>query len=296
MTPIDSALPPGMTLPPGRRLALPGRGTTFIREVEGPPGAPVLFLLHGLGATGAVNWFAAFGPLSRHFRIIAIDQRGHGRGIRPGLRRFRLEDCADDVAAVADSLNVPQVIPVGYSMGGPVAQLAWHRHPERVAGLVLCATARSFGAGRADLAQFLVGTGMGATATALRLVPRPVRRQVVRAGLARRRVVDPSLRAWILTELAEHDPSALIEATRALSRYSSGRWLGEVAVPTSVVVTMQDGLVAPARQLRMAGAIPGARVFEVDGDHTVCAAQPDIFVPVLVDACLSVAARAVRGA
>src|SRR5207249_4259135 len=59
-------------------------------------------------------------------------------------RRFRLADCADDVAALADNLGVEQAIVVGYSLGGPVAQLTWRRHRDLVAGLVLCATADCF--------------------------------------------------------------------------------------------------------------------------------------------------------
>ena len=74
---------------------------------------------------------------------MALDQRGHGRGIR-SLRPFRLQDCADDVIALADVLDVDRVIPVGYSMGGPVALLAARRHPDRVPGIVLCATSARF--------------------------------------------------------------------------------------------------------------------------------------------------------
>ena len=77
-------------VPPGRAVDLPGRGTTFIREVAGPPGAPTIALLHGLSATGGLNWVWAFAPLGRRYHVIAIDHRGHGRGIR--TRRFRLAD------------------------------------------------------------------------------------------------------------------------------------------------------------------------------------------------------------
>src|SRR5438105_10735 len=107
---------PPVELPPGRTIALPGRGSTFVREVAGPPGAPALLLLHGLTANADLNWFACFEPLGREFRVVALDQRGHGGGIR--TRRFRLEDCADDAAALADVLGIPRFIPVGYSMGG----------------------------------------------------------------------------------------------------------------------------------------------------------------------------------
>ena len=97
---MDSALaePP---LPLGERIELPGRGTTFVRHVEGPPGAPTVLLLHGWIASGGLNWFNAFGPLSERFSVVAPDLRGHGRGLRT-RRRFRLADCADDVAATLE--------------------------------------------------------------------------------------------------------------------------------------------------------------------------------------------------
>ena len=92
-------------LPPGRPVDLPGRGTTFVREQAGPPGAPTLLLLHGWTATGDLNWCTAFPALGRRWRVISIDHRGHGRGIRDG-RAFSLEDCADDAAALLAVLGV----------------------------------------------------------------------------------------------------------------------------------------------------------------------------------------------
>src|SRR5437764_9940193 len=131
--------PPPITLPPGRAVQLPGRGTTWVREAAGPPGAATVVLLHGWTATADLNWAPTYGPLSRYFRVLAMDHRGHGRGIR-ARRPFRLEDCADDVAAMADATDTDRFIVVGYSMGGPIAQLTWKRHRERVSGMVLCAT------------------------------------------------------------------------------------------------------------------------------------------------------------
>src|SRR6202022_3419586 len=97
----------------------------------------------GFTATAALNGLACFEPLGRWFRVVAVDHRGHGRGIR-SRRPFRLEDCADDVAALTEQLGTGPVTAVGYSMGGPVAQLLWQRHPEAVDSLVLCATAARF--------------------------------------------------------------------------------------------------------------------------------------------------------
>src|SRR5690554_3853978 len=80
---------------PGRQLDLPGRGTTFVRELDGPADAPTLLLLHGWTATADLNFFGVLPELAGHYRVVTIDHRGHGRGIR-ARQRFSLEDCADD--------------------------------------------------------------------------------------------------------------------------------------------------------------------------------------------------------
>jgi len=182
-----SAAPP-LSLPPGRPVHLPGRGTTFVRDLAGPPGAPTVVLLHGWAATADLNWFPSYEALGRHFRVIALDHRGHGRGIR-SRRPFRLADCADDAAAVATELGVERFIAVGYSMGGPIAQLAWKRHRDVVSGLVLCATDTRFA--RSDpRIQALFG-GMYGLSMAARLTPPLIRRRVMGDVVTRRLAGSP---------------------------------------------------------------------------------------------------------
>jgi 3-oxoadipate enol-lactonase len=271
------------TLTARRLLDLPGRGRIAVRDIPGPAGAPTLLLLHGLGATARLNWGQAFRPLSRHFRVLSFDHRGHGQGLR--TRQFRLEDCADDAVAVASALGVGRFVSVGYSMGGPIASLAWQRHPERVSGLVLCATARHFVPRRmAPLAQ----ATLPMAAAALRLVPDTARRHMVRRMLGR--VDGPELRARVREDLRGHEPATVIQAAAALTRFSSHAWIGKVDVPAAVVVTTRDELVPTLRQYQLARSIPGAEVFEVDGDHDACVLC-DAFVPALLRACLSVARR-----
>jgi len=255
--------------------------------VAGPPGAPTLILLHGLGATADLNWFPSFAPLGRLFHVLALDHRGHGRGIPVGAR-FRLADCADDAAALADVCGVERFVAVGYSMGGPIAQLTWHRHRDRVAGLVLCATSRDFRGGPRERMVFSVLPGIVAAA---QLTPLAMRQQIMRR-IVSARDEDPPARRWALRELRRSDPASLAAAAGALGRFSSRDWIGEVDVPAAVVMTLRDQAVPPHRQQKLADAIPGAQVFPVDGDHLVCAIGWRRFVPVLVDACRSVATRA----
>lgn len=272
-------------LPPGREVELAGRGTTFIRELPAPPGAPTLFLLHGWMASADLNWFAVFPELQGRYGVVTIDHRGHGRGIR-SRRRFRLEDCADDAAAVLDEVGLDTVIPVGYSMGGPIAQLLWRRHRERVAGLVLCATSRNFAGSPMAKATFTV---FPTIALAGRLTPATVRQRALERMMVRRNGGDSG---WFHEESLRHDPLALAEAGGAIGRFTSHEWIGELDVPTAVVITERDQVIPPHRQEKLAAAIPGATVHRVPGDHTVCATEPHLFVPVLRDACASVSARA----
>ncbi|HEX2850664.1 MAG TPA: alpha/beta fold hydrolase [Acidimicrobiales bacterium] len=274
-------------LPPGRHVDLPGRGTTFCRVAEGPPGAPTLLLLHGWTATADLNWFRCYQPLSRRFRVIALDHRGHGRGIRT-KRLFTLEGCADDAAALARALGAEQVIPVGYSMGGPIAQLVWRRHRDLVSGLVLCATSRNFGRSLQERAMFTSLLGLSGVA---RLTPETLRRRVA-DRIFERRLDQSPLAQWAADEIRRNDPAAVLEAGWAIGRFTSAEWIGGVDVPASVVVTMHDNVVPPRRQLKLAESIPDAEVFTVPGDHASCVADAHHFVPALLDACSSVVDRA----
>ena len=279
---------PPVQLPAGRPVLLPGRGQTFVRDSGGPPGAPTLVLLHGWTVTSDLNWFAAYGPLAEQFRVVALDHRGHGRGIR-SRRPFRLEDCADDAAAVAGELGLERVIPVGYSMGGPVAQLLWHRHPRLVAGIVLCATAVSF-AGTTMRSRVYFSGLLGLSAVS-RITPGRVRRQVA-DNLVRRRLQGGELADWGLSEMQRNDHTAVLEAGWAIGRFRSQEWIGNLDVPAAVVVTSLDQVVSPRRQRHLAESIPNARVIEVEGDHGACVTDAPRFVPALLDACTDVATRA----
>ena len=114
-------------------MELAGRGTTWIREIGTEHPGPTLVLLHGWTVTADLNWSAAYEALGHHHHVVALDHRGHGRGIRNNTR-FRLEDCAADVAALAESLGLGPIVAVGYSMGGLIAQLLWRDHRAHVAG------------------------------------------------------------------------------------------------------------------------------------------------------------------
>jgi len=281
----------GPPLPLGRRVELPGRGTTFLREIAGPPGAPTVVLLHGWLASAGLNWFQAFDALG-DYRVIAPDLRGHGRGIR-SHRRFTLADCADDVAALLDELGTGPAIAVGYSLGGPVAQLLWKRHRRLVDGLVLCATSHYLMPGMRE--QYVFATMMLAAAGSTRLGMLAARAPMkwVRDTLPLNPAQRPAtFRKWAQAEMGRHHYLQLLEAGVAMSNYHA-RWVEDIDVPTAVVVTTRDRAVNPLAQARMAFKIPGASIHRVDDGHITCA-RPGFGEPVAA-AVADVVARAYPG-
>jgi pimeloyl-ACP methyl ester carboxylesterase len=279
----------GPPLPMGRRVELPGRGTTFVREVDGPPGAPTVVLLHGWLASAGLNWFQAFDDLGANYRVLAPDLRGHGRGIRDN-KRFTLADCADDVAVLLDELGTGPAIVVGYSLGGPVAQLLWKRHRRHVDGLVLCATSHYLMPGMRE--QMIFATMMLAAAGTTRLgmlaaqAPVARLRQLIPVNPAQR---PERFRDWARAEMGRHDYRHLLEAGVAMSNYHA-KWVSDIDVPTAVVVTTRDRAVNPLAQATMAFRIPGASIHRIDDGHITCA-RPGFGRPIAA-AVADVAARA----
>jgi pimeloyl-ACP methyl ester carboxylesterase len=278
-------LPQEAPAPQTRLVELPGRGVTRVWECAGPSGAPTLMLIHGVTVTAELNWSKVFIPLSRHFRVVAMDLRGHGDGIPVGWR-FRLEDCADDVAALAGALAIDRFVAIGYSMGGMIAQVVWRRHAPMVSGLVLCATARNV---VGSPAEKLAALALPSAAAAIRWNPllQPVSGEILGLTLLGP-VGDPATAAWARAQLRRTPLGTALSAVQAVCEFSSHSWISQVDVPAAVVVTTQDHIVPVARQRKLAAAIPGAAIHEVHADHAVCITAPQVFAQALLQACWSV--------
>jgi 3-oxoadipate enol-lactonase len=289
---VDRTTP--TVLPGAARLVLdlPGRGRTVVWEVAGPPGAPTLLLLHGVTLTAALNWGGIVETLGRRYRLLLLDQRGHGEGVSGGT--FRLEDCADDAAAVAEELGVERLVAVGYSMGGLIAQLMWRRHPRLVAGLVLCSTARNVSGTPWEQSASLLLPGLVAAAMWMPTA-RAMRADLVGAALLDTDC-DPTDRQWALSEMRRTSLVDALSAMQAVGEFTSHSWVGSVDVPTAVIVTRQDRVVPPRRQWKLARALPDATVVELDGGHDVFLHLPARFGAAVESACAAVCSDLVAAA
>src|SRR6202042_2301733 len=102
-------------------------------------------LLHGRGSQASTGDTVA-AEFANHFRVLAIDRRGHGDSDRPGEYSFEL--MRDDVLGVLDQLGLDRINLLGHSMGGTVAYLIAEKEPGRIGRLILEDTPPPFPAGR----------------------------------------------------------------------------------------------------------------------------------------------------
>lgn len=103
------------------------------REYAGP-GRPFV-LLHGLASNS--RWWLLVAPLlAQRFRVLALDQRGHGESDKPDSG-YDFTTIAADLAAFIDALELERPIIVGHSWGSEVALQYAASYPERPAGVVL---------------------------------------------------------------------------------------------------------------------------------------------------------------
>jgi 3-oxoadipate enol-lactonase len=286
---VRKAVPlPSIDLPQGRLVDLPGRGGTYVTDTPGPPGAPTLLLLHAVGCTGLLTWFPAIPELARRFRVVTLDQRWHGQGIMS--EEFSLYDCADDAAALIQTLRLEDVIVAGYSMGSIVAQRTWRQHPHLVSGLVLGATTDRF---RQSPTEMLFFQTMAISMGALRGLSRSRTAMAAARSAARMLDIDnpDDLHDWALSEFRSTSPWAVAQAVAALGRHHSTPWLRRIDVPTAVVVMSRDRVIPAERQRSLASRIPAATTHEVDTGHAGCVLAADAFVPTLLEACASVSSR-----
>lgn len=266
-------------VPVGNHIDLGERGTGFVRTMDGPGDTPIV-LLHGLTAGSALNWFYAFEPLSQLGPVIAPDLRGHGRGLG-APRRFEMSLNADDVVAILDAMGISQpVIAVGFSMGGAVAQELAHRHPSRVAHLVPVSTAARFA--MAPIGKRLYATNAIASRAA-KLLPEDLLVRLIARAVSIR---EPGVARLAVDESARHSPTGLVRAANALSRFKSRPWLGDITVPSTVIVSTKDRSLRPALQRDLAERL-GADIVEIPTGHAGIVYEPEIAVPPMVEAIAS---------
>lgn len=219
------------------------------RPQDAGPDTPTLVLLGSLGSDHSM-WSHQIRELSKLFRVIAVDHRGHGGSeLIPGP--CTLDDLTADVLALLDSLEVGTFHVAGLSLGGAVAQWLAIHHPDRIESVALLCTAARFGEpqGWTDRAAAVRDGGMEAVADAV------VARWITPA-LAER---DPRLNASLRAMITATDPEGYAACCDALAGYDVRADLGRIGCPTLVVAGDEDPSTAPDVVREIADGVEGAR-------------------------------------
>ncbi|KGR76342.1 alpha/beta fold hydrolase [Ureibacillus sinduriensis] len=109
-------------------------GLKFQYRESGEPSAPPIVALHALGKN-AETWDEVAAGLEERYRVLALDQRGHGGSARTGEYTFEL--MCDDLLHFADAMKLERFTLIGHSMGGTVAYLFSETFPSRIERLIV---------------------------------------------------------------------------------------------------------------------------------------------------------------
>lgn len=232
------------------------RGIEVAYEERGRGSAIVL--LHGFPFNRSM-WRDQMEALSVKHRVIAPDLRGHGE--TPVTGSATMEEMAEDVAVLMDSLDIERAVIGGLSMGGYVAFAFTRLHPERVRALVLADTRAQADTeearrNREAMANRALQEGMEAIAEAQMpklLVPKTLREEPEKVARVREMIVGTN-------------PEGAAAALRGMkARRDQSDLLPRLNVPTLIIVGSEDQLTPPTDAEIMHHEIRGSRLEIIKG-------------------------------
>jgi pimeloyl-ACP methyl ester carboxylesterase len=237
-----------------------------------------LVLAHGYGATLEM-WTGQIDAFSQRYQVVVYDTRGHGRTEAPReWSSYALDDYVEDQRQLMDHLGIDTAYVGGLSMGGAIALRFALSHPERLKALLLCDTSARNWALRG---QGVPQRGLGAAARRLvflDIVPLgfALARHLPLERLPQYRNAPEGVRSYI-RNLRSHSAVGLRGAWHALMEAEDLEdRLGEVRVPTLIIVGDRDPLLAPSRIMHR--DIPSSRfVLIKDSSHGTAGMQPEAF-------------------
>ncbi len=239
---------------------------TLYYELAGS--GPKLLFINGTGGDLRAKPNIFHSPLAREFTLLAHDQRGLGQSDKPG-QDYRMEDYADDAAALMSAVGWERAHVLGVSFGGMVAQHLALRHPEKVGRLVLACTS----AGGAGGASYPLHTLQHMTAEQRARFLVPI--NDTRHDAAWQAAHPDTLRQMIgfrlaMGELSRDDPLAAGGAARQLAAradHDTFERLQRISCPVFLCGGRYDGLARPENMTAMAARLPDAQLRFFEGGH-----------------------------
>jgi len=233
---------------------------TLVSSFDGPPDAPVLILGNPIGTNRDV-WARQLPALSRHFRVLRYEARGHGR---PGAQSpappgpYTIADLGGDVLALADAHGIERFAYAGVSLGGMTGIWLAATAPDRVTSLaVCCAALTALPSPQAwhDRAALVRAEGMAPLADLV------IPRWFTPAFLA----AEPAAVQAVTAMLTATAPEGYAGCGEAIAALDLRPLLPSVQAPTLVLSGAEDVAAPPSIGAATARAIPGARLTVIEG-------------------------------
>lgn len=251
-----------------------GDGTRTAYRVDGAADKPPLLLANSIG-TDMHMWDEQVAALSRHFRVIRYDMRGHGKSDVPA-GAYSLDRLGRDVVELLDALKIPRAHFLGLSLGGFVGQWMGIHAPDRVERLVLANTAAYLGpASRWDeaIAGVLRAPDMSGTAETF------LRNWFPAAWIEEKSpAVEPFRRTLLAT-----DRHGLAGAWAAVRDSDLRRTAALISRPTLVIAGHDDTVTSLEHGKVLAATVPGAKLVVLPTVHLSNVERPDLFLSAVVD-------------
>lgn len=228
----------------------------FYALQRSPQASHTVMLIHGAGGSHLV-WPGALRQLP-DANVYALDLPGHGRSAGEGSATIAAY--AETVMALIDTLALENVILVGHSMGGAIAQTIALRHPPQITALVLIGTSGSLRVSPAILDQIMPDFEQ-----AVNTINRFAWAATTPAPLvARGRDL-----------LAQTAPAVMYQDFSACNQFDIRDQLGQITLPTLVVSGAEDKLTPPKNGRFLADHIPHAQFTLLeDAGHMMMVEKP----------------------
>jgi 3-oxoadipate enol-lactonase len=243
----------------------------LFHRLEGAEGAPLVVLSNSLGTHHGM-WDAQMPALTRRFRVLRYDTRGHGRSDAP-QGPYALADLARDVLRLIDELGVSRVRFCGLSLGGMTGTWLAAHAPQRIGRLVLANTSSYVGSPEVWNARIQAVTRGGMAAVTEGVIERwftPEFRAAMPAEVER-------IRQMLLTTPAE----GYIACASAVRDMDLRGDLASVRCPTLVISGERDPALPPSHGAFIAEHVAGARSMELAAMHLSNIEARDAFTAAL---------------
>lgn len=239
-------------------------GDTIV-EVSGE-GAPLVFV-HGFTTT-AEFWREQIEAFSARHQMIRINLPGHGCSPRPEDRNYTIDAFVEDVLEVYRALAIDPAVLIGLSMGGTVAQTFALSYPERVKALVLVgATPHGLGSDVNVDNVLKAIEDLGVVTASQKVIERSF------GSAASRALID-----FAKKEVAQTPAFVARQAIASLNASDSRAKLGDIRVPTLVIVGEEDIITQPKESQILAEGIPNSRLYNIPAaGHFPMLEQPNTF-------------------